>query len=146
MNSALRRPWLGSIPVFVGVTACANASALDVRVHELSELTRRAREHGAYRCAPEELAQAEAQLDFARHELREGDQPRAREHLTLAHANASAALRLSTTGECGGPRSYAPENVRGETSSMRAHARAGGVLITTERELRRGSTGEHAAI
>ncbi|MDB4977470.1 MAG: OmpA/MotB domain protein [Myxococcaceae bacterium] len=115
--------------------SCVHAHGLDAKLVELSTLTRQAREHGAYRCAPEELAQAEAQLEFARHELREGDSPRAREHLVLAHANARAALRLSATASCTAPRSYAPEAIRNEAS-----------MITTQLTLHRGSTKEHAAI
>ncbi|MDB4987150.1 MAG: Flagellar motor rotation protein MotB [Myxococcaceae bacterium] len=117
------------------LAACGHVRQLDTRVQQLSELTRQARERGAYRCAPEELAEAEAQLEFATRELREGDQPRAREHLILAHANASAALRLSAAAACRATRSYAPEAVRNEAS-----------MITTQLELRRGSTKEHAAI
>ena len=51
-------------------------------------------------CAPEALANAQANLDFARVDLRQGDVQRANEHLELAHAFAVAAVEESTP--CGG--------------------------------------------
>ncbi len=50
--------------------------------------TRRGRE-----CAPEELARAEANLAFARIEMKEGDPIRAKEHLETGHDNVLAALK-----------------------------------------------------
>lgn len=114
-------------------TACAHVDQLDAQLHQLQGVASQARTRGAYRCAPEELAEAEAQLEFAAGELREGDPTRAREHLILAQANANAALRLSAGPACT-PRSYAPEAVRAQPS------------ITAQRTLRCGSTKEHAAI
>ena len=89
------------------VVACTEPGQLAQSLDDLSTLTARARERGAYRCAPEELALSEAHLEFARHELEQGHAARAREHLVLARANASAALRLSS-GACAEPAERAP--------------------------------------
>jgi outer membrane protein OmpA-like peptidoglycan-associated protein len=60
-----------------------------------------ARQNGALRCAPRELALADSNAVFADDELAEGDYFRAREHLQLAEDNARAALRLSAPDRCG---------------------------------------------
>ncbi len=59
----------------------------------------RARKSGAYRCAPRELALAEAHLDFAYGEVEEGNSPRAQEHILVAEENVKKALVLSK--DCG---------------------------------------------
>ncbi len=59
----------------------------------------RARKSGAVRCAPRELAMAEAHLDFAYGEVSEGNSSRAQEHIVVASENAKRALVLSK--ECG---------------------------------------------
>ncbi len=59
----------------------------------------RARKSGAYRCAPRELALAEANLDFAYGEVSEGQSPRAQEHIAIAEENVKKALVLSK--DCG---------------------------------------------
>ena len=55
----------------------------------------RARRSNAMRCAPRELASAEANLDFALGELDEGNSQRAYEHITTAEAMAKKAVALS---------------------------------------------------
>ena len=55
----------------------------------------RARHSGAMRCAPKELATAEANLDFAMGELEEGNSERAFEHATLAEEAAKEAVTRS---------------------------------------------------
>ncbi len=55
----------------------------------------KARRSGALRCAPRELATAEANLDFAHGELDEGNSNRAFEHMEAAEAAAKKALVLS---------------------------------------------------
>ncbi len=55
----------------------------------------RARRSNAMRCAPRELAAAEANLDFAMGELDEGNSQRAYEHITEAEAMAKKAVALS---------------------------------------------------
>lgn len=55
----------------------------------------RARRSNALRCAPRELAAAEANLDFAMGELDEGNSQRAYEHITEAEVMAKKAVALS---------------------------------------------------
>jgi len=59
----------------------------------------RARKSGAYRCAPRELAMAEAHLDFAYGEVSEGNSTRAQDHVRTAEENIKKALVLSK--DCG---------------------------------------------
>lgn len=59
----------------------------------------RARRSGAMRCAPRELATAEANLDFTLGELDEGNSQRAHEHILEAESSAKKALLLSK--DCG---------------------------------------------
>jgi len=82
--------------------ACTQANLIQGRIDGLRQVADEARDRGAYRCAPEELALATAELDFAQNELDQGDQARAVSHLTLAEPNARAAVRLSPRGECSG--------------------------------------------
>lgn len=55
----------------------------------------KARTSGAMRCAPRELALAEANVAFAEEEISIGNGGRAREHLDLSEANVKRALDLS---------------------------------------------------
>ena len=116
---------------------CGSTQALDQQIHALRTIAHEARERGAYRCAPEELALSEAHLEFAEHELGDGDLARARQHLVLARANASAAARLSAPSSCAQP---SPSPLRG----MRAPAPSS--ETSAQRALRRGSTRDNAAI
>jgi outer membrane protein OmpA-like peptidoglycan-associated protein len=59
-----------------------------------------ARERGAYRCAPGELALAEAHVEFAEQELHGGDYFRAQDHLRIADWNAKEAMRLASEPSC----------------------------------------------
>lgn len=79
---------------------CAGAVALEGRISGLREVIEQADRNGAHRCAPRELAQAEAQLAFAEMELAQGDATRAEEHFVLAQPNAQAAFRLSPPERC----------------------------------------------
>jgi len=124
----------------LGLLACAHTAQLESRIVELRALTQRAREQGAYRCAPEELARSEAHLEFAQRELDQGDPARAREHLVLVSANAKAALRLSGDAGCTAISPSAPE------ARHQAGSRRGLTNNTARLTKRRGSTKEHAAI
>lgn len=98
---------LGASLGFVG--CAASSSTVATRRYAIEALARTSRERGAYRCAPEELALADAHLAFAAIELRHGDLERAREHLVLADANARAALRLSQDAGCADADDDVPE-------------------------------------
>ncbi len=90
--------WAGAL----ALVGCTQSALIQGRIDGLKQVAEQARANGAYRCAPQELALATAQLDFAQVELDQGDQDRAGEHLTLAEPNARAALRLSPRAECSG--------------------------------------------
>ncbi len=55
----------------------------------------KAREQGAYDCAPKELAMAESHAEFTEIELYHGDPLRAQEHIDIANKNAKLALEKS---------------------------------------------------
>jgi outer membrane protein OmpA-like peptidoglycan-associated protein len=82
-------------------TGCAGSDLVG-RTEIVRGLLKQAREAGAYQCAPRELAVGDTNVHFAEHELDQGDYFRARDHLALAEANATEALRLSPAGKCGG--------------------------------------------
>ena len=79
-------------------SGCAGMQ-LESNVRLVRGIAKEARDHGAYKCAPRELALAETHVEFASHELDQGDYFRAREHVHIADRNARAALDLSV-GHC----------------------------------------------
>lgn len=81
---------------------CTEVYLQQGRIAGVRELAARAREQGAYRCAPTELALAEVHAEFADNDLAQGDMTRAQQHLILAEANAKAALDLSPPDQCSG--------------------------------------------
>ncbi len=82
--------------------ACTEAHVLQGHMDGLGEVAQQAAQNGAVNCAPQELALAEANIEFADLELAQGDQSRARDHLVIAEANANAALKMSPAGRCTG--------------------------------------------
>lgn len=92
----------GVLTVLIFVAGCAGRQ-LAVNVAEVRQQARRARDNGALRCAPRELAMADTHAEFAARELDEGDYLRAREHVQIAEDNAREALRLSPRDKCVGP-------------------------------------------
>lgn len=89
----------------LALAACTEAYVLQGRIDGLREVASQAKEQGGIRCAPLELALAEANLEFAELELDQGDQVRAAKHLVVAEANANAALHLSPNDRsCGSPK------------------------------------------
>lgn len=126
----------------LGVVGCAHARPIDAQLADLAAITREAREDGAYHCAPEELARAEAELDFARAELALGDPARAQEHVVRASANARAALRMSAGSSCADP-NYRLRDASPEASSLDASEAE---RLSMTQPSRCGSTTEDAAI
>ncbi len=59
-----------------------------------------ARDNGAERCAPVELAMAESHNDFAKHALDEGNYYEARREAKVAEANAKSAIEKSPRDKC----------------------------------------------
>ncbi len=89
----------GLVLLFAVSTGCAGIQ-LEGNARQVRAIAKEARDNGAYRCAPRELALADANLDFAQGELDQGDYFRAREHLQLADKNAREAYRMSPRDRC----------------------------------------------
>src|SRR5258708_7771651 len=81
---------------------CAGVQ-LQQNVHQVRQIAKEARENGAYRCAPRQLALAETNIEFADAELGEGDYFRAREHPQITDHNTREAYTLSPRDRCVGP-------------------------------------------
>jgi outer membrane protein OmpA-like peptidoglycan-associated protein len=75
---------------------------LAVRANGVRAGLHKARENGAYKCAPRQLALSEANVEFAERELDRGEYFRALDYVEIAEANARQALRLSKDA-CGKP-------------------------------------------
>lgn len=100
MRSAIRVFAIALVPCLSLVAGgCVSGSALRARSAVIQADVDRARSTDAYRCAPRELALAEAHLDFADGEYSEGNSLRAQEHLDIAERNARQAVILSK--DCG---------------------------------------------
>ena len=78
---------------------CSTGARLNGQAQALEELTDDIHDR-ARRCAPEQLAIAEASVEFGKYELTRGDFVRARRHLNLAEENAKLADKLSNFEEC----------------------------------------------
>jgi OOP family OmpA-OmpF porin len=91
---------LAAVLCVSAATGCTEVYVREGGIQGLREIASEAREHGAKRCAPIELALAEAHIEFASVELEQGHPERASEHMTLASANAKAALHLSPADQC----------------------------------------------
>lgn len=79
---------------------CAQALAIDADLVRVEHRLEQALSDGAYFCAPRELAQARAHLDFARVDHEQGEPDAARDHLASAELNVRAAERLSPATRC----------------------------------------------
>jgi len=79
---------------------CSNAAQLRGQVEGLTKVAAEAKQNGADRCAPRELALAESHLHFATIELEQGFPSAAENHLLIAAPNAKAALFLSPPDIC----------------------------------------------
>jgi len=84
----------------VSLTGCNRAATLQGRIDGLRDVVDQAERNGAYRCAPRELAIAQANIDFAETELAQGSIQRAEHHFNLAEPNGRAAFRLSPAARC----------------------------------------------
>lgn len=83
----------------VVVTGCHSGAQIRASADIIKTDIERARRNNALRCAPRELATAEANLDFAFGELDEGNSARAYEHIVEAENAAKKAVVLSK--DCG---------------------------------------------
>lgn len=82
-----------------GLTGCVSGSKIRADADVLKSEIDRARRSGAMRCAPRELATAEANLDFALAELGQGSSLRAAQHIQTTEKATKKALKLSR--DCG---------------------------------------------
>jgi outer membrane protein OmpA-like peptidoglycan-associated protein len=83
----------------LALAACATGGKLRENATVIRADIEKATRSGAIRCAPKELALAEANVRFADEEVAYGHATRAKEHLDLAEKSVKDALRLSKT--CG---------------------------------------------
>jgi outer membrane protein OmpA-like peptidoglycan-associated protein len=90
--------------VIAAALAAASVSCAGTELRERASVTDRiiasARDNGAMRCAPVELAMAESHNDFARQELSEGNYHQAVREVEIAEAQAKAALDKSPRDRC----------------------------------------------
>ncbi len=66
----------------------------------IEAIIKNARKNGAYKCAPKELAYAEAYLERTRDELDLGNYIQATDHITTADTNARLAFKKSPPEKC----------------------------------------------
>lgn len=85
--------------VFLMLSACVTGAKIRVDIDVMKVEVERTRRVGALRCAPAELAKAEAHLDFAEGEYAQGDSTRASHHLRLAKEASEKARALSESCE-----------------------------------------------
>jgi OmpA-OmpF porin, OOP family len=83
----------------LAAAACATGGKLRERSSVMKADIDKAKRSGAVKCAPREMALADVNVDFALHEIDEGNATRAKEHLDAAEAAVKRALDLSRT--CG---------------------------------------------
>jgi len=88
------------ITALASTLACAKVPVMRGEIEGLRQLTDQADRNGAKRCAPRELALAQANTQFAETELDQGDHVRAERHLEIARPNAQAAYDLSPPAYC----------------------------------------------
>ncbi|GEL73207.1 hypothetical protein MVI01_49910 [Myxococcus virescens] len=91
----MTRPSLVTLLPLLLSLSCVSGSKIRADTEVLAANVERARRSGALRCAPVELATAEAHLDFARGELSQGNSGRADTHARTADAAVNRALELS---------------------------------------------------
>jgi outer membrane protein OmpA-like peptidoglycan-associated protein len=95
----VRRAGALSILALVALAACATGGKLRQNASVVKADIEKAKASGAVRCAPRELALAEANLDFAMGQIAQGGASRAGQHLKVAEENVKKALDLSKS--CG---------------------------------------------
>jgi outer membrane protein OmpA-like peptidoglycan-associated protein len=107
--TATKEPWmtpsaqakaLALALLALGGISCVYGAKLREDAKLIEKKIANARERGAYRCAPKELAKAEANLEFLQYELDQGDFRRAARHHTAALENINRALEITDPNEC----------------------------------------------
>jgi len=92
-------------PFYAIALLCAGCPGNDLRgrTHGIRDVIRQARDNGAYKCAPRELAMAESHLEFAVSELDAGKYFPAKREVAVSEENAHRALELSPRDRCNPP-------------------------------------------
>jgi OmpA-OmpF porin, OOP family len=93
------RPLAVSVLAVALVAACASGAKLQQNAQVVRNDVEKARKSGALRCAPKELALAEANVDIAETEISYGNGSRAKDHLDVAERSVKRALQFSSS--CG---------------------------------------------
>ncbi len=88
---------LAALALSLAAAGCASAGKLREGAAVVRQDIDKAKKSGAARCAPKELAIAEANVDFTDEELAYGNPGRAQEHLEIAQRSVQDALRFSKT-------------------------------------------------
>ena len=101
----MMRAWslAAAASVAVAILAGCPGSAVRDDTRLTAQLIATARTRGALRCAPVELAMAEAHYDSANHELDEGNYTIARDAAGIARENAQLAIEKSPPEKCTTP-------------------------------------------
>ncbi len=87
------------IATALAAASCATGGKLRENAQVVRADIEKAKKSGAARCAPRELALAEANIAFSEEEVTYAHADRAKDHIDLAERNVKEALRLSKT--CG---------------------------------------------
>lgn len=85
--------------LFALLAGCSTGSKLRGQAKEIQSLNEEIHDR-AYRCAPEEIAIAEASVEFGLYELNQGDFTRAKNHIYRAEEYTKKADKLSDYEEC----------------------------------------------
>ncbi|OGQ91143.1 MAG: hypothetical protein A2289_01070 [Deltaproteobacteria bacterium RIFOXYA12_FULL_58_15] len=99
----MRHTWARAgilLTVAIGTVSCVVGAKLREDAKLIEKKIASARERGSYRCAPKELAIAEANLEFLRYELEMGDFQRAERHHRAALENINRAIEITDPNEC----------------------------------------------
>jgi OmpA-OmpF porin, OOP family len=91
---------LGFVLLAGPLAACGTDNVLRGQIAGHEKIAKQAKDNGAIRCAPRELAMAESHLRFATIELEQGFISKSKDHIALAAANAQAAYDLSPPQYC----------------------------------------------
>ncbi len=84
-----------SVLALSGLIACASGASLRLERETMQTRLDAAREAGAYRCAPKELALAEAHVEFLAAEIDRGDSLRATQHRDVAREHLVTVIEKS---------------------------------------------------